>query len=264
MIDSHCHLADDAFVDDLQAVIDRAKVAGLTGALCVLDTTRPEESRRFRRVLDAWPAVQCATGIHPHQAGQYREREDEVERTVVTAIADLPDVCGLGEIGLDYHYDFAPRALQQEVFRRQVRLAREQALPVVIHTREADDDTVAILREEGQGTVRGVFHCFTGSATLARQALDLGFYVSFSGIVTFRRAEEIREAAKIVPADRLLAETDSPYLAPAPYRGKRNEPAWVSRVVEVLAETRGESPADVATATVTSFAELFGETSAPA
>ena len=264
MIDSHCHLADDAFVDDLQAVIDRAKAAGVTGALCILDTTNPEESRRFRRVVEAWPVVQCATGIHPHQAGQYRDREDEGEPAVATAITELPNLCAVGEIGLDYHYDFVPRALQQEVFRRQVRLAREQALPVVIHTREADDDTVAILREEGQGTVRGVFHCFTGSVALARQALDLGFYVSFSGIVTFRHAEGIREAVKIVPADRLLVETDSPYLAPTPYRGKRNEPAWVSRVVEVLAETRSESPADVAATTATSFAALFSERSAPA
>ena len=163
----------------------------------------------------------------------------------------------MGEIGLDYHYDFAPKDVQQEVFRRQVRFARERDLPVVIHTREADDDTVNILREEGKGTIRGVFHCFTGNATLARQALDLGFYVSFSGIVTFRRADEIREAAKLVPADRLLAETDSPYLAPMPHRGKRNEPAWVARVVEVLAETRQESLAEVTAATSTSYASLF-------
>jgi len=145
MIDSHCHLADDAFVDDLEEVTDRAKAAGLKSALCILDSTNPVEATRFRRVVEAWPSVRCATGVHPHQAGQYRDREDDVQSAVARAIAELPQACAVGEIGLDYHYDFAPRELQQEVFRRQVRLAREQALPVVIHTREADADTVAIL-----------------------------------------------------------------------------------------------------------------------
>ena len=257
MIDSHCHLADDAFVPDLGEVIERAKAAGLTGALCILDPTNAEEATRFKQVSELWPAVRCATGIHPHQAGKFRDNVDEVEQFVADAIALSPQSCAVGEIGLDYHYDFAPKDVQQEVFRRQVRFARERDLPVVIHTREADDDTVNILREEGKGTIRGVFHCFTGNATLARQALDLGFYVSFSGIVTFRRADEIREAAKLVPADRLLAETDSPYLAPMPHRGKRNEPAWVARVVEVLAETRQESLAEVTAATSTSYASLF-------
>ena len=174
------------------------------------------------------------------------------------AIASSRQSCAVGEIGLDYHYDFAPREVQQEVFRRQVCFARERDLPVVIHTREADDDTVTILREEGGGSVRGVFHCFTGDNTLARQVLDLGFYVSFSGIVTFRRADEIREVARLVPATRLLAETDSPYLAPTPHRGKRNEPAWVTRVVEVLAETRQEDLIDVTAAISASYGALFG------
>ena len=258
MIDSHCHLADDAFVPDLAEVIARAKAAGLTGALCILDATNPEEATRFREVAALWGPARCATGIHPHQAGKFRDRVDEVGQFVADAIAESPQSCAVGEIGLDYHYDFAPRAVQQEVFRHQVRLARERDLPVVIHTREADDDTVSILREEGGGTVRGVFHCFTGDTSLARQALDLGFYVSFSGIVTFRRADEIREAARLVPASRLLTETDSPYLAPIPHRGKRNEPAWVTRVVEVLAETRQESPADVTAATSASYGALFG------
>ena len=258
MIDSHCHLADDAFVPDLAEVVERAKTAGLTGALCILDPTNPEEAARFREVAELWPSARCATGIHPHHAGKFRDTLDEVEQFVADAVDGSPQACAVGEIGLDYHYDFALREVQQEVFRRQVRFAREEDLPVVIHTREADDDTVAILRGEGGGTVRGVFHCFTGDAALARQALDLGFYVSFSGIVTFRRADEIREAAKLVPADRLLAETDAPYLAPTPHRGKRNEPAWVGRVVEVLAETRQESPEEVAAATSRSYGLLFG------
>ena len=258
LIDSHCHLADDAFVPDLDAVVDRARSAGLAGALCILDPTSTEEGDRFRRVLELWPEVRCATGVHPHHAGTFRDRIDDLEPFVTAAIAERGETRAVGEIGLDYHYDFAPQDVQKEVFRRQLRLARERDLPVVIHTREADDDTVDILREESHGTLRGVFHCFTGDTTLARHALDLGFHVSFSGIVTFRRADEVRAAAKLVPVDRLLAETDSPYLAPMPHRGKRNEPAWVCRVLEVLAETRQESLAAVTEATTASFATLFG------
>ena len=258
MVDSHCHLADDAFVPDLADVIERAKSAGLTGALCILDPTNPDEADRFKQVAELWPSARCATGIHPHHAGKFRDKVEDIEQFVADAIAGSAESCAVGEIGLDYHYDFAPREVQQDVFRRQVRFARTRDLPVVIHTREADEDTVGILREEGGGAVRGVFHCFTGDLKLARQALELGFYVSFSGIVTFRRADEIREAAKLVPAERLLAETDSPYLAPIPHRGRRNEPAWVGRVIEVLAETRQETPEDVTAATSRSFAELFG------
>ena len=259
MVDSHCHLADDAFVEDLDSVVDRAKSAGLTGALCILDPTSDEEGDRFRRVLELWPEVHCAIGVHPHHAGKFRDRIDDLVPFVSAAVDGRGETRALGEIGLDYHYDFAPRDLQREVFRQQLRLARERDLPVVIHTREADDDTVNILREESHGTLRGVFHCFTGATTLARHALDLGFYVSFSGIVTFRRADEIREAAKLVPADRLLAETDAPYLAPIPHRGKRNEPAWVSRVIEALAETRQESVPALVEATSASFIALFGD-----
>ena len=259
MIDSHCHLADEAFVPDLADVITRAQEAGLSGALCIVDLTNGPEVDRARRVGELWPAVGFAAGIHPHQAGQFVDKVDEVEVVVRGALSDTLGVRAVGEIGLDYHYDFAPPELQQEVFRRQVRLACAESWPVVIHTREADDDTVRILREEGEGTVRGVFHCFTGDTKLARQALDLGFHVSFSGIVTFPRAEAIRAAAKLVPPDRLLAETDAPYLAPTPYRGKRNEPAWVARVVETLAEVREQSIGQVTADTEAAFASLFGQ-----
>ena len=259
MIDSHCHLADKAFIPDLADVITRAQDAGLTGALCIVDLTNGPEVDRARRVGELWPAVGFAAGIHPHQAGQFTDKVDEVEDAVRGALSGTPGVRAVGEIGLDYHYDFAPPELQQEVFRRQVGLARDESWPVVIHTREADDDTVRILQEEGEGTVRGVFHCFTGDTKLARQALDLGFHVSFSGIVTFPRAEAIRAAAKLVPFDRLLAETDAPYLAPTPYRGKRNEPAWVARVVETLAEVRQQSVGQVTADTEAAFASLFGQ-----
>ena len=174
MIDSHCHLADEAFVPDLADVITRAQEAGLTGALCIVDLTNGPEVDRARRVGELWPAVGFAAGIHPHQAGQFVDKVGEVEDVVRGALSHTPGVRAVGEIGLDYHYDFAPPELQQEVFRRQIRLARDESRPVVIHTREADDDTVRILREEGGGTVRGVFHCFTGDTTLAQQTLDLG------------------------------------------------------------------------------------------
>ena len=163
----------------------------------------------------------------------------------------------MGEIGLDYHYDFSPRDVQQQVFRAQVRLARELQLPVVIHTREADADTVAILKEEGRGDLRGVLHCFTGDTALARAGLDLGLYLSFAGIVTFPKAGALRDTARIVPLDRLLVETDSPYLAPTPYRGKRNEPAYVARVVATLAELHGVEAGDIARVTAANFHSLF-------
>ena len=258
MIDSHCHLADEAFTPDLEDVIARAQAAGVAGALCILDLTDQKEGQRAHRVRELWPAVRFAAGIHPHKAGAFADTVDDVPQVVHAALSVTPGACAIGEIGLDYHYDFAPRPLQQQVFRRQVQLARDESRPVVIHTREADDDTVRILREEGQGAVRGVFHCFTGDVALAHQALDLGFHVSFSGIVTFPRAEGIREAARLVPADRLLSETDAPYLAPTPYRGKRNEPAWVTRVVEAVAEVRQQTTEQVAIDTAAAFGSLFG------
>ena len=261
MIDSHCHLADEQFAADLDAVVARAQGAGVDGALCILDALNHEEVARADRVAEAWPDVAFAVGVHPHQAGAVGDAiggPDGVASFVGGAVEARLGTCAIGEIGLDYHYDFAPRETQIEVFRRQIALAREAARPIVIHTREADDDTVDALRVEGRGDVRGVFHCFTGDAAFARRALDLGFHVSFSGIVTFRNATAIREAAAIVPPDRLLAETDSPYLSPAPYRGRRNEPARVAQVIDTLSEVRGEDRADVVEATRRSYSRLFG------
>ena len=257
MTDSHCHLADAAFADDLDAVVDRARAAGVERALCILDVTSEDEAQRTARVAGTWPAVRFAVGVHPHQAAPFADEAEAAVGAVRAALERVAGVCAIGEIGLDYHYDFAPRPAQMEVFRRQIALAREVGKPIVIHTREADDDTCAAIRAEGRGDVRGVFHCFTGDAAAARRALDLGFHVSFSGIATFRRADDIRAAAAIVPADRLLVETDAPYLAPVPFRGRRNEPAWVARVVEVLAGVRGQTAADVADATSAAFAALF-------
>lgn len=239
MIDSHCHLAGEEFAGDLDAVAARAREAGITAALCILDAASDEESVRAQRVREVWPAVRFSTGIHPHHAGAFAGAIDRAVGAVRASVA-RDRACGIGEIGLDYHYDHAPREIQHEVFRAQVELARELGLPVVIHTREAAADTFRILREAGGGAVAGVLHCFTGDEAMAREALDLGFHLSFAGIVTFPKSAALREAARLTPADRLLAETDAPYLAPVPHRGKRNEPAWVAQVYRTLADLRGE------------------------
>jgi TatD DNase family protein len=258
MIDSHCHLASEEFAGDLGAVVDRAGAAGLTGALCILSAGDEAEAARAADVRRAWPAVRFAAGIHPHHAGEFAGSLDRAVETVRRSLGDR-GACAIGEIGLDYHYDFSPRDAQQAVFRAQLQLARELRLPIVIHTREATADTFRLLDEEGAGEVRGVFHCFTGDEAMARAALDIDFYLSFAGIVTFPRADSVREAARIVPANRVLAETDAPYLAPVPHRGKRNEPAFVGRVIESLAEIRGATAEEVAAQVTRNFDALFGE-----
>lgn len=255
MIDSHCHLADEAFEADLDAAITRARDAGVTGALCILAAGDVPEAARARTVKQKWDAVRFATGVHPHSAGAFEGRADQAAATTQAHAAAF-DAVAVGEIGLDYHYDFAPRAVQRAVFAMQLVIAQELDKPVIIHTREATDDTFAVI--EDVGAVRGVFHCFTGDAAMARRALDAGFYLSFAGIVSFPKAESLREAARLVPADRLLIETDSPYLAPVPHRGKRNEPAYVARVLDALAAARGEPPAELAEQTSRNFARLFG------
>jgi TatD DNase family protein len=262
MIDSHCHLADEAFEKDLDETIARATSAGVSSALCILSAGDEAEGARARRVHDRWPAIRFATGVHPHNAGTFKDRAGEAAR-VAQAHAVAFNACAIGEIGLDYHYDFAPRAVQRDVFVAQVQLALQLDLPVIIHTREATDDTFAVLREAGS-RARGVFHCFTGDTAMARRALEIDFHVSFAGIVTFAKAAEIRDAAKIVPADRLLIETDSPYLAPVPHRGQRNEPAHVARVLEALAALRGEPAASVEAVTERNFEALFRIKCAPA
>jgi TatD DNase family protein len=257
VIDSHCHLADEAFVKDVDEVIARAQAAGLSHALCILAADNDTETERARHLTNAWPSVRYAIGVHPHQAGHFAGREADAVARVRATIAAIPEARAVGEIGLDYHYDFAPRDVQQSVFRLQIRLARELNLPIVIHTREAEDDTVAILREESGGSVQGVMHCFTGSRLLAEQTLALGMHISFAGIVTFPKGENVREIVPLVPVDRLLCETDSPYLAPTPHRGKRNEPAWVVRVAEELAALRGVGVEDLTAQIAANFVVLF-------
>jgi TatD DNase family protein len=255
MIDSHCHIAGEEFAADLDAVAARARDAGVETALCIIASEDDKERARAEVVRRAWPEVRFATGIHPHHAGNFANRIDEALDTVGRAIGQTR-ACGLGEIGLDYHYDFSPRDVQQDVFRAQIRLAREHGLPIIIHTREATGDTFRILREEGAD--RGVFHCFTGDAAMAQAALDLGFHLSFAGILTFPKAGALREVAAQAPPDRILSETDAPYLAPVPHRGKRNEPAWVAGVVDTLADLHRTSPEAMADRIATNFNDLFG------
>lgn len=258
MIDSHCHLADEVFRADLPAVIDRARVAGLDRALVILAAGDPAEESQAARVLELWDRVRFAVGVHPHAAHEFGDNPDRAVTVVRAQCARMSAVRAIGEIGLDYHYDFSPRDLQQRVFTAQVRLARELQLPVVIHTREADEDTVAILREEGRGQLRGVLHCFTGTATLAQAGLDLGFFISVAGILTFPKAGELRDVVKGVPLDRLLVETDSPFLAPVPHRGKRNEPAQVPHVAASLAALHAVPVTEIDRSTTRNFETLFG------
>ena len=257
MIDSHCHLADETFAKDLGEVVGRAKEARLERVMVILEGGNASEAAQAQSLAALWPETRFAVGVHPHQAHQFSEHPRQAVAVVRRQLGETPLARAVGEIGLDYHYDFSPRDLQQEVFRGQVRLARELDRPVVIHTREADEDTLAILREEGGGALRGVLHCFTGTDSLAAAGLDLGFYISLAGIITFPRATDLRETVRRVPIDRLLTETDSPFLAPVPHRGKRNEPAYVARVVEALADLHGLTRGDMAARTAANFHTLF-------
>jgi len=257
VIDSHCHLADEVFAVDLEAVVARARAAGIERALVILSAGDPKESVQAARVEALWPEVRFAIGVHPHHAQQFADRPARAADVVRAQCAGTSGVRAIGEIGLDYHYDFSPREVQMEVFRAQVRLARELRQPVVIHTREADEDTIAILREDGGGALTGVLHCFTGGPALARAGLDLGFYVSLAGIITFPKAAELRETVRGVPVDRLLTETDSPFLAPVPHRGARNEPAHVTRVAEALGALHGLAGEDLGRRAAANFHTLF-------
>ena len=257
MIDSHCHIAGPEFAADLDSVVERGRGAGLTAAMVILAADDGPELARAPAVAQAWPEVRFSIGVHPHAAGTYAARPATAADVVEAAISGQPLTRALGEIGLDYHYDFAPREVQRQVFRHQISLARRLQLPLVIHTREAEDDTFAILEDEKAAEVGGVFHCFTGDRAMAQRALDAGFHLSLAGIVTFPKALELKEVARMVPLDRLLIETDSPFLAPVPHRGSRNEPAHTARVAEVIAALRGITVDAVADATTTNFRRLF-------
>lgn len=252
MIDSHCHIDMPAFDHDREAVVARAREAGVTDLLIAGGVDAEDGHRRALRVAEQF-GVPVSAGIHPHEAKLATEAVyDELK-----GLAREKRIVAIGEVGLDFHYDHSPRDVQREVFRRQVRLARDMGLPLIVHTREADEEAANILEEEGSQETGGVIHCFTGGEELARRALALGFYVSFSGIVAFPRSETIQAVARTVPEDRLLIETDSPFLAPPPHRGKRNEPAFVIEVARKVAGLRGTTPEAVGTAAKRNFDRLF-------
>jgi TatD DNase family protein len=258
MIDSHCHLADETFAPELPEVIARAKAAGLERALVILEAAHQSEAAQAQRIETLWPEVRLAVGVHPHVAHTFAADPERAATVVRSQIAETPLCRAVGEIGLDYHYDFSPREVQREVFVEQLRLAKAAGKPIIIHTREAWEDTLEVLHREWSGA--GIIHCFTGDEAQAREALAMGFHLSFGGVVTFNKAENVRQAASIVPDDRLLVETDAPYLAPIPYRGKRNEPAFMVETVKKLADVRGVEAAHIAAMTSTNFERLMGLT----
>ena len=254
--DSHAHIDGEEFDADRDEVVARARGAGVRTILNV--GTGDPHGGNFERavaVAEKYEGVYAAVGVHPHDAKLY----DETAERLLLEFVRSRRVVALGEIGLDYHYDNSPRAVQREVFVRQLRLARAERLPVIIHSRDADAETLEILRAEYAGAVRGgVMHCFGGGPALAEGALGLGFHISFAGNVTFKKADALREVARTVPAERLLIETDCPYLAPVPHRGRRNEPAHVVETARFLAGLRGVSPEEFGRATSENFSRLFG------
>jgi TatD DNase family protein len=255
-VDSHAHVDSLEFDADRDEVIQRAGAAGVWTILNV-GTGDPHGGVMERAVelAEKYEGLYAAVGVHPHDARLF---DDLAERKITELIQQSARVIAWGEIGLDFHYDNSPRDVQMNVFRRQLRLARAAALPVIIHTREAETETIEILRSEANGSaLPGIMHCFSGTQELAEKALEMGMFISFSGIVTFKKAEDLRHVAIRVPSNRLLIETDCPFLSPVPYRGKRNEPAYVVEVARCLAELRGVSTEEIGRITAENFARLF-------
>ncbi|HEY5226696.1 MAG TPA: TatD family hydrolase [Methylovirgula sp.] len=258
LIDTHCHLDFPDFAPERDAVVARAKAAGLRRMITI--STQVAKFSAISAIAEAYDEVYCTVGTHPHEA------HVEAEASVATLVdlASHPKCVGIGEAGLDYHYDRAPRDVAARVFRTHIAAARETGLPLVIHARDADDDIAAILEDEmAKGTFKALLHCFTSSRQLAERAMKLGLFISFSGVLTFKKSDELREIARVVPQDRLLVETDAPFLAPVPFRGKRNEPAFVTETAKVLAEVRGMSPPDLAALTTGNALRLFAKMPAP-
>jgi TatD DNase family protein len=254
LVDSHCHLDFVEFSGELDAIVARAQAAGIGRIVTI--STRVKKHAEVLAIAERFPDVYCSVGTHPHHANEELEvtAEDLVKR------ASHSKVVAIGEAGLDYHYDFSPRAAQEQSFRIHIAAARITGLPLVIHSREADEDMANILEEETRhGQFTGVLHCYTGGPDLARRAIELGHFVSFTGILTFKKSDDLRAIAAALPEDRILVETDAPYLAPGKYRGKRNEPAYVVETANVLAETRGVSPDHMARATTANFFRLFSK-----
>lgn len=259
LIDTHCHLDFPDFEPERDAVVARARAAGLRRMITI--STKVAKFPAISAIAEAYEDVYCTVGTHPHEA--HVEAEASVDQLV--DLASHPKCVGIGEAGLDYHYDRAPRDLAARVFRTHIAAARKTGLPIVIHARDADDDVAAILEDEmAKGPFKALLHCFTASQQLAERAIAIGLFISFSGVLTFKKSDELREIARSVPQDRLLVETDAPFLAPVPFRGKRNEPAFVAETAKVLADVRGMSQADLAALTTRNALGLFDKMPAPA
>lgn len=254
LVDSHCHLDFPAFADDLDAVIDRARKAGIGRMVTI--STRVRQFDTLQAITNRFHDVFCSVGTHPHHAAE----EPDVTVADLTTAASSEKVVAIGEAGLDYHYENSPRDAQERGFRTHIAAARKTGLPLVIHARDADADVASILEEETRrGAFPFVLHCFTGGEDLARRGITLGGYVSFSGILTFKNSDGLRRIAAALPQDRILVETDAPYLSPGRWRGKRNEPAYVTETARVLAETRGVAPESIAASTTANFFRLFSK-----
>jgi TatD DNase family protein len=259
LVDSHCHLDFPDLAADEDGVIERAARAGI--GLMATISTRVRRNAALQAIAARRDNVVFTAGTHPHHAAE----EADVATAEIVALAAHPKCVGIGEAGLDYHYDRSPRDVQERVFRVNIAAARETGLPLVIHAREADEDMIRILEDEtGQGAFKAVLHCFTSGEALARAGIELGFYVSFSGVLTFKKSDELRRITRLVPLERLLVETDAPYLAPEPYRGKRNEPSYVVETAKVLAATRDMTPETMAELTTANFLRLFDKAAMPA
>jgi TatD DNase family protein len=254
IVDSHCHLDFPDFANELDAIVGRARAAGVERMVTI--STRVARQAELLAIAERFDDVYCSVGTHPH----YAHEEPDVTAADLVARTHAAKVVALGEAGLDYHYDNSPREAQERGFRTHIAAARETGLPLVIHTREADDDTARILEEEiGKGAFPAVLHCYTGGPDLARRAIALGLFISFTGILTFKNSTALRAIAAELPADRILVETDAPYVAPARFRGKRNEPSFVVETAKVLAEARGVSFEEIAQQTTANFFRLFGK-----
>jgi TatD DNase family protein len=253
LVDSHCHLDFPDFAPELGAVIARARAAGVGTMVSI--STRLSTFPNVRAIADKNEGIYCSVGVHPHEA---KEEGAEASAERLIELAGHPKVVGIGETGLDFYYEHSPRAEQEDCFRAHIAAARASRLPLIVHTRDAEADTARVLRDEmGKGAFTGLIHCFSASREFAEKALELGLYISFSGILTFKKADNVREVAAIVPADRMLIETDAPYLAPVPYRGKRNEPAFVVATARVLAGLRGVGEHEIGAVTSANFRRLF-------
>jgi TatD DNase family protein len=254
LVDSHCHLDFPDFAAERDAVVARARAAGIGRMLTI--STKVKKMAQIVDIIEQYDDVFGTVGTHPHHA----DEEMDIGVAELVAAARHPKIVAIGEAGLDYHYDTGPRENQAASFRRHIAAARETGLPLVIHSRDCDADMAALLREEmGQGAFKAVLHCFTGGRALAFAAIELGAYIGFTGILTFKNSGSLRELARDLPADRILVETDSPYLAPVPYRGKRCEPAYVAETAKVLADVRGVTPEEIARQTGENFFRLFSK-----